>query len=353
MLEATPAADVPPVPPPETSPEAPAGPPPGPSDLPSAAPAIGRVGPVTAGRLAPATSLRPPAVALDGTTAGDFHVAAASIIGTGHLQSGQPRQDGYNVMVGNSGRLYVAIADGLGSKPASQLGAHLFSESVLIAAAHAEAGGDDEPPTASRLLAQADARMAQVVTDHYQLEAKSCSCVGAVAVFSADGCDIARLGDVSAFTLADGAFDEAFPADSALVNVVSASMPGADEADVETTRIGPEPVVVFGTDGLANDLRNSGALREWLAAQWRVPQLPFAIGDALRYRRQGSHDDRTAVVVWRTALPAVAFRPEAGRTDTGTEAGRTQKGKTETGRTETGKTGAGQAQSWEVPDAPG
>jgi hypothetical protein len=137
------------------------------------------------------------------------------------------------------------------------------------------------------------------VVDTYGLEPRLAACVGAVAVFDDRGCTIARVGDVSAFTVRDGVFTEAFEADGGPVNIVSASMPDQDENDVEVVALGPEPVIVFGTDGLANDIRNSGTLRAWLAERWRVPHLPFAIGDTLRYRRQGSHDDRTAVLVWR------------------------------------------------------
>lgn len=278
-----------------------------PADLPTTAPTIGRMGTATLGVFGVDCSWRPSAIAVDGTTAGSFHVAAASIIGAGHLQSGQPRQDAYNLMLGRSGSLYVAIADGLGSRPTSQLGAHLFTESVLIAAAESESKAGF-PVTAAQLLAQASARTARMLTEAYRLEIKDAACVGAVAIFSAQLCDVARIGDVAAFTLADGEFAEAFPVDSGFVNVVTATLPGEEAPQVDTTELGPAEIVVLGTDGLANDLRNSPALRTWLAARWRVPQWPFAMGDTLRYRRQGSHDDRTAIVVWRTTAPSPADR---------------------------------------------
>lgn len=274
-----------------------------PVDLPSNAPTIGRASPPHLGVVKPGMMLRPPAVSLDGTTAGPFQIAAASFIGTGHLQSGAPRQDAYNFMAGKAGRLYVAIADGLGSKPASQLGAHLFTESVLFAAAQADQNEDPAAagPTSLDLLRAASRRAAGMVTDAYQIDPRAAGFVGAVAVFSDRGCDIARVGDVSAFTLEKGEFIEVFEPDAGLVNIVSASMPGEHSSEVEATTLTPGAVVVLGTDGLANDLRNSGTLREWLAERWQVPHLPFGFGDTLRYRRQGSHDDRTAVVVWRPA----------------------------------------------------
>jgi serine/threonine protein phosphatase PrpC len=270
------------------------------ADLPSVAPAIGRVGGVHLGQVKPGISLRPPAIALDGISAGGFQVAAASMIGASHLQSGQPRQDAYNFMLGESGRLYVAVADGLGSKPYSQLGAHLFVESVLVAAVRAEAEEPGEPDPAE-LLALASERMERIIAKAYGIDPNTAGCVGAVAVFSERGCVVARVGDVSAFTIRAGSFAEGFPAEGGPVNLVSASMPDEKETDIEVAELDPAAVVVFGTDGLANDLRTSGTLREWLAAQWQVPHLPFGIGDTLRYRRQGSHDDRTAVLVWRDA----------------------------------------------------
>ncbi|MFD4207147.1 protein phosphatase 2C domain-containing protein [Micromonospora tulbaghiae] len=276
---------------------------PRPADLPSAAPVIGRVAGVQHGQLKAGLILRPPAIALDGIVAGDYQVAGASMIGVGHLQSGQPRQDAYNFMLGESGRLYVAVADGLGSKPYSQLGAHLFVESVLIAAAGAEA---DEPTEAdaTRLLVRASERMEQKVREAYGIDPRTAGCVGAVAVFSERGCVVARIGDVSAFTLRAGVFTEAFPAETGPLNLVTASMPYQAEEDIEVAELLPAAVVVLGTDGLANDLRHSGTLREWLGGQWQVPHLPFGVGETLRYRRQGSHDDRTAVLVWRDDVPA-------------------------------------------------
>jgi serine/threonine protein phosphatase PrpC len=275
------------------------------ADLPTAAPSIGRVGGAQAGRVETGISLRPPAIALDGITAGGYRIAAASMIGASHLQSGQPRQDAYSFMLGGSGRLFVAVADGLGSRPNSQLGAHLFTESVMLAAAADE---DAHPAT---LLILASRRMEQVVAEAYAVDPKSAGCVGVVAVFAEHGCTAARVGDVSAFTIRDGAFTEEFAPDGdGPMNVVSASMPYEKEDDIEVTELGPAAVVVLGTDGLANDLRTSGTLREWLAERWQSPHLPFGFGDTLRYRRQGSHDDRTAVVIWRDDVP-----PGAGRAD--------------------------------------
>jgi hypothetical protein len=56
--------------------------------------------------------------------------------------------------------------------------------------------------------------------------------------------------------------------------------------------------VVLASDGLAADIRLSKALRRFLDAEWRKPTSAALMLDTLRYRRQGSHDDRTGLVAW-------------------------------------------------------
>ena len=56
-------------------------------------------------------------------------------------------------------------------------------------------------------------------------------------------------------------------------------------------------MIALATDGLAVDLRTSPGVRKWLGERWVAPLGPFAFADTLRYQRQGSHDDRTAVAV--------------------------------------------------------
>ncbi|TDE60306.1 hypothetical protein E1295_00205 [Nonomuraea mesophila] len=103
-----------------------------------------------------------------------------------------------------------------------------------------------------------------MLAEGYRIETREAACVGAVAVFSDRGCELARIGDVTDFTLSGGEFAEVFPVESGFMNVVSATLPGERPEQVETADLGLARIVVLGTDGLGNDLRNSPALRSWL-----------------------------------------------------------------------------------------
>ena len=265
-------------------------------ELPTEAPTIGRTGPITGPGLVPGRGLRVPDVVLDGVAAGRFRVAAASIIGSAHVAKGEGRQDGYAFCLGVSGRLYIVVADGLGSRSASDIGARVFCDEVVRSVSRVE--GTD----LSEIIRTAATRMASVVTDVYGVTPHDAACVAVVAMFDGQRCVIGRVGDCSAFTLVDGAFVETFAETEGYVNLVSGALPDDLGAGVDVVEVAAAPIVALTTDGLANDIRNSAATRSWLTTAWSEPASAFAIGDTLRYRRQGSHDDRTAVVVW--TIPA-------------------------------------------------
>ena len=251
-------------------------------------------------------------MSLDGFASGPFHVAAASIVGAGHLATGTGRQDSYGLFADRAGRLYLVVADGLGSRPSSQLGAHLMCESVglLVRDRDDSADAADDPDAADLILA-ASARTAHVASTAYGLAARDVACVCLLAVVDGTGGQIARVGDASAFILADGTFTELFETDEQWVNQVSASVPDDNVArTIETMPVPAAGTLVLATDGLVIDIRNSTAVRDWLGTCWRGPVSPFAMGDSLRFRRQGSHDDRTAVVIWRPEDPAESPDPD-------------------------------------------
>ncbi|MEU4194517.1 protein phosphatase 2C domain-containing protein [Kribbella sp. NPDC026611] len=267
-------------------------------DLTTSAPVIGKVRPLPPLHVSAGVAHRTPTVALDGLIAGPFHVAAASQAGTAHLIKGEPRQDAYDFVLTPTGRLVVVIVDGLGSRQAAQVGSRIFCEQVTIL-------GSTTDCTAAEYLLQATVQTSTIAEHNYGLTDDEISFVGAVAVFSetdGESVDIARVGDVSAFALAaDSSFTELFQHDDAALNIVPALLPGKGTPAPEQVRASGDGQIVLTTDGLATDLRNSASLREWLAEEWRLPVGPYAMADSLRYRRQGSHDDRTGVVVWRRA----------------------------------------------------
>jgi hypothetical protein len=314
-------AAVPPPPSPGDQPDATAY-----DDLPSAAPVVGAVRKLPEARIARATRYRAAAVMIDGVKVDDLHVSAASIIGASHVAAGGVRQDAYNFVATQDGHLVVAIADGLGSRPLSQLGATLFSEGAIQAALDLN---EHVPPTAGDLLVRGAEYAAAAAQGFYQVLLADIAFVAAVAVFGptepdqARMAEIARVGDVSAFA-ADPAgasaehsserpacrLTELFASDDGPLNVLSESLPAAVVPVPQTARVRAR-ILALVTDGLANDLRTSPGVRSWLSQRWAEPIGPFAFGDSLRYQRQGSHDDRTAVVIWQTA-PANAGARAAG-----------------------------------------
>ena len=129
-------------------------------------------------RLAPATRFRAPAVTLDAVQAGDVHIAAASVIGVSHAAAGGVRQDAYDFTTTGDGYLVIALADGLGSRPLSQLGAALFCTGVTQAAI---GPGSPAPRAADELLCRG-AEYAAAAQDFCQVPPAESAFVAAVAV---------------------------------------------------------------------------------------------------------------------------------------------------------------------------
>jgi hypothetical protein len=272
------------------------------AELLSAAPVVGSVRSMPAPRLVSSIAHRVPAVILDSVRIGDLHVAGASLLGTSHGSAGTVRQDAYNFAATQSGEFVIAVADGLGSRALSQIGATLFCDGVARLAV--DMLGPGTQGTAQDLLLAGASYAATTAAQLYELAETDISFVAAVAILGepeAHGlrtAEIARVGDVTAFVKdEDGHITELFASDDLPINIVGNSFPTTQEVP-QITRSGARILAVV-TDGLANDIRTSPTVRSWLSACWAEPTGPFAFGDSLRYQRQGSHDDRTAVVVWQ------------------------------------------------------
>ena len=109
---------------------------PQPIDVTSAAPVIGKVLEAVSppGSRPECAVHRTPAHLADGIALGrPSKVSAASQIGLAHSVPGSVRQDAYDFTLTPPGRLVVAVADGMGSRPDSQVGAAHFCESVVLA----------------------------------------------------------------------------------------------------------------------------------------------------------------------------------------------------------------------------
>jgi serine/threonine protein phosphatase PrpC len=254
------------------------------------APTIGTVLPMPPPRLAAMTAHRPASVSLDGLFIGPYHVAAGSLVGSAHLASGVPRQDAYDFIEAEAGRLVVAVADGMGSRPNSQVGARAFCDGMCLAV------GASPNDSAASYLASANDYAVKVCRDH-DLAPDDIAYVAALAVFHEDACEVLRVGDVSAFALTDEGFTELFADQEGHVNIVAAALPAEPLPTPESFCGHGLTRVVLCTDGLANDIRHSAQVRAWLQTSWTALVDVYGMAEALRFRRRGSHDDRTAVLV--------------------------------------------------------
>jgi hypothetical protein len=266
-------------------------------ELETEAPVIGSVLPLDHRTVQPDTWPRLPDVAADAVAAEAFHLAASSLVGLAHASAGTSRQDAYDFGISTDGALFFVVADGLGSRPTSHLGAALFCESIILAAVVADA--DIDPLD---LAIVASERTVRVAEDAYALSAKDIPCAVLVGVVANSAARLVRVGDTTAFLMHGDVFTEVFPYGSNFVNVVDAVMPGDLGAAAEVVNLPMDAPLVVVSDGLATDIRTSPAVRQWLSTRWRGPLGPHAMADSLRYRRQGSHDDRTALVVWPSPL---------------------------------------------------
>ncbi|WP_225850291.1 protein phosphatase 2C domain-containing protein [Streptomyces sp. HPF1205] len=279
-------------------------------------------------RLAPlATGL--PSVRVDAGLLGGRWLAGASTTGLGHLKEGTTGQDVYRYALADDGSaLVLAVCDGLGSRPTtSQIGSAFLAAYACeaLAAVSAEQLAAGAEAALREALVGANFRALQYRNDaEPDLSDRDLACTVLLCLLPLTGPGTAddpaahflRVGDGNAFTLSGDAYAEVFERGDGPANVVLASLPHpAPESLIEYTEFPLTGVdaVVLATDGLATDVFDSSAVRRWLASNWERPCGPARMLDALRYRRQGSHDDRTALVAWSTGQSAAAAGAAAGR----------------------------------------
>ncbi|MER8095060.1 protein phosphatase 2C domain-containing protein [Streptomyces goshikiensis] len=295
------------------------------AELPTEAPRTGPLSPLPAPLLTGVpTGL--PGMRADGGLLRGRWIAAASLTGTSHLLHGTSGQDVYRYTATHDGSgLVLVVCDGLGSRPATaQTGAGLLASYLCEAAAHITgqrmAGAPQDVlrevlATGNAAVRRHRAAVLEPLTDSDLAATVAVCWLPLPAEGEGEGEGVARhaltghavrVGDCNVFTLARGRYEAPFPAASeGPANVVTAYLPCEDPARVAeyapVALAGVDAVVVT-TDGLAIDLFDSPSVRTWLASRWSVPCGPARMLDSLRYRRQGSHDDRTALITWSAPL---------------------------------------------------
>lgn len=246
--------------------------------------------------LLPARTGDPPGVCADAGRLGGRWVAAASIAGMVHRHRGASRQDAY-AAVWDGDVLGLAVADGLGSASHGGVGAAVASleaASQLARGAHLHdaIGAADQA-----VRAAADGARSEPLQYATTLVAAS------VQAGDDDLMEVhaASVGDSSALVLGGGHFARLFADDDeGPVNVTPGALPSGSPtpATIVSLTLLPGATLVLCTDGLDLDLRLSPALRHWIGERLEAPASVLELLWTLSYRRRGSFDDRTALVVW-------------------------------------------------------
>jgi serine/threonine protein phosphatase PrpC len=305
--------------------------------VPTEAPEIGNVRDDRPALLAFRDIRRQPAVRCDAGFLGPLWLSAASLTGRAHLSAtnedaaangGTSGQDAYSFQLSADGSVaVVAVADGLGSCKYSHVGAVAATRVICneLADARYRAIFEQELIDASHplVVASLDAARRAVQTEGEQLGDPGLvsTTLIVVAIHLVVQPRIAlfmRIGDPNAFAVLDSkirrtpVFGE--KGEEGPTNRVSASLPRsnpADTAEVRRVSLPPGAAVVLTSDGVGDDISASAQLRSWLDERWKQPLDAVAMLDSLRYRRQSSFDDRTAVVIYQPNVPVdlVEFLP--------------------------------------------
>jgi len=283
-------------------------------ESPTGAPTVGQVVDTFSSRLDGSNAFRLPTLCADAGALGPFWLAAASLTGLGHLHMATTGQDSYSFALADDGQAVIcAAADGLGSRPSSaQIGATLLTRMLCARLARLPTDGVLTSPQPSFATALAEVNDDLCSFRHklgLHLEDRDLSSTLAFIWIPTDHRTrpsfAGRIGDCAVFTLSESAYETIFERGEGPLNVVKACLPRTpplDELELKKLDLSTQQAIILATDGLADDLFNSPAVRAWLAKCWSSRCGAFRMLDALRYRRQGSHDDRTALTVWLEPL---------------------------------------------------
>lgn len=263
----------------------------------------------------------------------------ASVAGVRHRLAGRPGQDSFAWACLPDG-LVVAIADGLGGVPGSDhtagravvaaVDAVVESSSSASASALVSASGSTEAPGSTAAALNAAVTTAATATAASgpasgagRAEQLLAAGLDAANLAAAEGgattlvlgliwrsgeVHLARVGDSTAFQVgAEGRWwGEVFapPEDDGVVTATAALPAEKLEPEFAAVTITTEDLLVLATDGVADPWRDGpSTVAPVLAATLAGRPGPLELTQLASFSRQGCHDDRTILVVWRHALP--------------------------------------------------
>ena len=262
------------------------------------------------------TPYRPDTV-VDGWSAGPFIFRGASVRGHLHRHNGAPRQDDFAAVYrAQSGRLIVAVADGVSAASQSHLGSTTAVRYATQWLAQSEADGPAEidwpaliKSTAWALIEQAGPILGEeAVTAERAEEILATTLVCAVVDADESGGllgSVAAVGDSGAWVLSSGEYRRVEGGKGADEGGISSSavtgLPRVpNEVHPVSVRVRPGEVFLLGTDGFGDPLGSGGGEVGALFASalgLRVPSLT-EFSHVLDFSRETFDDDRTLVAVW-------------------------------------------------------
>ena len=266
----------------------------------------------------------------DGGDRDGWALRAASLAGVRHRLAGHPGEDAF-AWVRTGAAIVLAVADGVGSVAGSGPAARRAVDAACSAAAAVletrapdvgvepagvepvgvepvgvEAGTvPDDSAGASVVDLEGACREAIAAAQVAVAGGRGATTLVVAAVADDGSCRLARVGDSTALVLSGSEWEELFAGpDPERASTATSALP-ADEPAVETAgaRITAGEVLVLVTDGIGDPLRDGpGTVAPGLAAALAVPPSPLGIAWAADFSRQGCHDDRTVLALWRVPV---------------------------------------------------
>ncbi|MGC4807035.1 protein phosphatase 2C domain-containing protein [Micromonospora sp. DT233] len=259
----------------------------------------------------PASASYRPDVVADGWSTRDFVVRAASVRGYAHRHRGTPRQDDISVAVHQpSGAVVFAVADGVSEARQSHIGATGVCRAAVGAIlADLDATGWVDWQNVVQQAAWQLVEQARVVLELAELDqaaaekAMATTLVAGMVLPGGPTVSLIQVGDSSAWVLRGRSYrcllDTKVRTDEAVVSSAVTALPRVPRVTPRTGQLGPDEVLLVGTDGFGDPLGDGeGEVGSFFATRLSSPQPPLEFAYSLDFSRETYDDDRTLLAVW-------------------------------------------------------
>jgi len=247
---------------------------------------------------------------------GGYRLAAASVVGRGHIHQQRPCDDAFSLAAGRDGSRewwFATVADGAGSRPLSRHGAEAATAAAAERGAAMLAAGSSLREAITAAAAHARAVHAERASER-GVAASDLACTLlclacaleeeriSVATFQVGDGLIAVVDDHGAITPLAQADDQVPGQTLFLDNIADGE---SRDARIRCEELPARPRgFLVATDGVADDLipwsENGPILAHELEQMAALADdAGVRLGEILSYEKRGSFDDRTLVVAWR------------------------------------------------------